>query len=54
MLLTWGPGGYEHLLEVLADPTQEEDQELLQWTGGLIDPTAFDLAEVNVRLQRLR
>jgi hypothetical protein len=32
-----GPGGYEHLLAVLADPDHDGHEELRQWTGELPD-----------------
>ena len=46
-----GPGGYEHLLEVLADPSDSEHEATLQWAGGPFDPEMFDLAETNVNLE---
>ena len=46
-----GPPGYEHLLEVLTDPSHDEHEELLQWVGGAFDPEAFDLAETNAYLE---
>ena len=46
-----GPGGFEHLLEVLADPTDEEHAHLLDWVGGSYDSTAFDVAAVNAALE---
>ena len=49
-----GPWGYAHLLEVLADPGHEEHAQSMDWAGGPIDPTAFNLAAVNAELQRLR
>jgi pRiA4b ORF-3-like protein len=49
-----GPGGYEDLLVALADPEHEEHDDLLEWFGGPIDPTAFDIAATNVALQRVR
>jgi hypothetical protein len=50
-----GIGGYERLLEVLADPTDEEYEHLLDWVGGEpIDPADFDLADVNDALSGLR
>lgn len=49
-----GSGGYRHLLKVLADPTNPEYRDLIDWVGGPFDPTHFDVAEVNVALQRLR
>lgn len=49
-----GSRGYRHLLEVLADPTDPEYRDLFDWIGGPFNPTHFDVAEVNVALQRLR
>ena len=49
-----GPGGYEELLGVLADPEHDEHDHLLVWTGGPIDATAFDLVATNVALQPVR
>ncbi len=49
-----GPGGYEHLLEVLADPADPADPEraeLLEWVGGDFDPDAFDPAATNALLE---
>jgi hypothetical protein len=46
-----GTSGYEHLLEVIADPTHEEHEQLLQWVGGEYDPEGFDLAETNAKLE---
>lgn len=49
-----GSWGYEHLLAVLADPSHEEHQHLSEWVGGTFDPSEFDLALVNARLQAVR
>ena len=49
-----GSGGYIHLLAALADATHPEHRELLEWVGGPFDPAHFDVAAVNVALQRLR
>jgi hypothetical protein len=38
-----GPTGYQHLLEVLADPTDEEHQDMAAWAGPF-NPTVFDPA----------
>jgi hypothetical protein len=46
-----GSWGYEHLLEVLANPAHEEHNELLGWVGGAFDPEAFDLAQTNEHLE---
>ncbi|HEU0086246.1 MAG TPA: plasmid pRiA4b ORF-3 family protein [Pseudonocardiaceae bacterium] len=49
-----GPPGYEHLREVLADPGDEEHDEMLTWLGldraDEFDPAAFDIEAVNRRL----
>lgn len=45
-----GAPGYEEFLAALADPTNPEHEELKGWIGGSFDPTAFDVAEVNERL----
>ena len=39
-----GTGGYEHLLEVLADP---KHAEMVEWVGGSFDPEDFDAGEIN-------
>ncbi|MEO8888487.1 MAG: plasmid pRiA4b ORF-3 family protein [Jatrophihabitantaceae bacterium] len=46
-----GSGGFEELLEVLADPSDEEHADMLRWVGGSYDPEAFDLAELNAALE---
>lgn len=46
-----GSGGYEHLLEVLDDPSDEEHADMLAWVGGSYDPNAFDLDELNAALE---
>jgi hypothetical protein len=37
-----GVPGYEHLLDVMHDPDDEEYDELLEWAGGDFDPEDFD------------
>ncbi|MGH9225935.1 MAG: plasmid pRiA4b ORF-3 family protein [Acidimicrobiales bacterium] len=49
-----GVWGYEHLLEVLADPAHVEYEELLEWAGEDFDPERFDLDHVNAGLGRAR
>lgn len=52
-----GVGGYEHLLEVLADPAHPEHDELRAWArreGKDYDPDAFSVEAVNAALKRLR
>lgn len=48
-----GPHGYARLLVALADRTHPDRDELTRWFGGPLDPQRFDLAAVNVELQRL-
>ena len=48
-----GTGGYEELLEALADPSSDDRRELVAWVGGSFDASAFDLADANVRLQAI-
>jgi hypothetical protein len=42
-----GIWGYKDLLEILNDPKHPEHEERMDWTGGPIDPEAFDVDEVN-------
>ena len=46
--------GYADLLDILADPNDDEYEDRLDWVGGQFDPTKFDLAEVNKALKRIR
>ncbi|MDR1079789.1 MAG: plasmid pRiA4b ORF-3 family protein [Deltaproteobacteria bacterium] len=46
-----GPYGYQNLLEILADPDHEEHEEMMEWTGGPIDPKEFDLELINRMLR---
>jgi hypothetical protein len=41
-----GVGGYEDLLKVLQDPTDDEYANTMQWLGGRYDPEAFDPRKV--------
>jgi hypothetical protein len=34
-----GAPGYERLLEILADPDDEEHGDMIAWCGGPFDPT---------------
>jgi hypothetical protein len=47
-----GPWGYEHLLEVLADPAHEEHAHLAEWAGSF-DPAGFDRDETNDLLRMI-
>ncbi len=42
-----GLPGYEHLLEVLSDPEDEEHGDMLEWVGVGFDSEEFDLKETN-------
>jgi len=48
-----GPPGYENLLRVLADPTDEQHANMKQWVGRRFDPERFDPAALNKRLATL-
>ncbi|MHC5081911.1 MAG: plasmid pRiA4b ORF-3 family protein [Planctomycetota bacterium] len=41
-----GPWGYLDLLDALADPTNENHEDMMSWLGGSIDPEAFDPGKV--------
>jgi hypothetical protein len=49
-----GIGGYEELLEVLANPRHPEHKSMVMWAGKGFDPEAFDLAKVNRKLRPLK
>jgi len=46
-----GPWGYASLLEALADPSNDEHKDMAEWIGGSFDAEAFDLDQINRRLQ---
>lgn len=46
-----GPPGYEELLRVLSDPTDEEHEHMVSWAPEGFDPAAFDVAAANRRLR---
>lgn len=46
-----GPWGYADFLETIHDPSKEDHDTLLEWAGGEFDPEAFNLEEINARLQ---
>jgi hypothetical protein len=47
-----GIWGYADLLEILADPSHPDYEEMQDWVGEDFDPDAFDLVDVNARLDR--
>jgi hypothetical protein len=48
-----GSPGYERLLEILADPDDEEHDETLTWCGGPFDPTRADVSALEADIDRL-
>jgi hypothetical protein len=49
-----GIHGFHELVEAMGDPSHPERARYLEWLGEPFDPDAFDLAETNRRLRRLR
>jgi hypothetical protein len=49
-----GPSGYAEFLDAMADPFADEHERVLNWLRGPFDPTEFDLALANARLQKVR
>jgi hypothetical protein len=48
-----GASGYARLLEVLANPNDEEHAEMRKWVGRGFDPEKFDVTAVNKKLASL-
>jgi len=48
-----GAHGYAHMLQVLANPRDEEHAEMKQWVPRGFDPEKFELAAVNKKLATL-
>ena len=48
-----GTGGYEEFLNAVLNPNHAEHTQMLRWVGGAFDPEAFDLNQVNRKLQRI-
>jgi len=49
-----GVHGYQHFLDIISDPSNEEYEHLLEWSGGNFNPHFFDLEEVNRKLAKLK
>ena len=49
-----GPYGYGKFLAAIGDPNHPEHSDMIAWLGGEFDPEAFELAEVNQALWRMR
>jgi hypothetical protein len=45
-----GPWGYQHLLEVLADPAHPEHAEQIEWLGEEFDPNNFSVEYADATL----
>ena len=48
-----GPPGYERLLEILADPNDDEHDAMLTWCGGAFDPTRADVPTLEAAVDLL-
>lgn len=46
-----GIQGYARFLEAIQKPNHPEHDEMLEWVGGSFDPQAFDLDEVNRKIE---
>ncbi|MDR3153625.1 MAG: plasmid pRiA4b ORF-3 family protein [Deltaproteobacteria bacterium] len=49
-----GIGGYENLLDILADPEHEEHEEKKEWAGEDYDPELFSAEEMDISLSKMR
>lgn len=49
-----GLPGYMNLLEALADPKNEQHEELSEWVGGDFDPEHFDLKATDREVGKVR
>lgn len=47
-----GIPGYEHLLDVIADPSDDEYAQVQEWLGGPFEPEEFDPKIATVRMVR--
>lgn len=46
-------GGYDHFMQVIANPKDKEFHEMMQWAGGSFNPERFDINDVNERLKNI-
>jgi len=49
-----GVWGYAELLEILANPKDEQYEERVAWLGGKRDPEAFNIDAINTDLAKLK
>jgi len=46
-----GIPGYESLVRIMANPDDDEYDEMVEWLGKVYDPKAFYLDDINIALQ---
>ena len=49
-----GSPGYAEFLEALAEPKHPEHRNFLDWIGGKFETERFDVAAINVALERIK
>ena len=49
-----GPWSYAELLELLADPTLPDENELRVWASDVVDPEAFDPDQATAEMRSRR
>lgn len=49
-----GVWGYADLIKIMKNPQHPEHAEYRKWLGRDLDPTAFDIEEVDARLAHVR
>ena len=49
-----GMWGYREKLEIMRDPQDEDDREIVEWMGEDFDPESFEIDYVNARLKDLK
>lgn len=47
-----GVTGYDHFLEVIADPQHEDHDDMVEWIGGKFDPETFDPAKATKSMKQ--
>jgi hypothetical protein len=48
-----GIWGYQHLIEVLGNPSAPEYEEMREWAGEKFDPAVLSLEQINEKLSKL-